>query len=331
MRRGWVQRLRAVALGATVLALLAGGVVAGWFARDRFGEHTSLVTVQRPLTIVRERSTAAGTIPNVLGLSRDGARQVLGDAGFDLAQVSVKTQPYAGEPGVVIGQDPAPGETSSAVTTLTVAEPGTTPKLNGLVLDDARRRLSALGATVTIRSRYDAGATVGSVLQTDPAAGQPLANRVELVVAEPPSSVFLSDLSAVNSSCNSDSVYVGGVERTHSLVCQPGEGSPSEISYVLNRRVDELKALVGIADRSGTDTPVVFQMFVDGRLIGRYPVTFGKTVQVAVPVSGALRLRIVVASGKPGPSGTQVEAVVGDGRLVGGTSAIDALTAEARP
>jgi hypothetical protein len=331
-RSRWLRRLRIVAVASTTIALAAGGAVAGWYGRDRFGSHETNITVQRPITVMQAQVQATNTMPNVLGLDRNSARQALADAGVDLSRVTFGEQPYAGVPGIVINQDPpAAGSVTSAAVMLTVSAPGTMPKLVGLELDTARSELSTMGATVLVRSRYEAGAAEGSVLATDPANGQPLAERVKLVIAEPASSVFLDQLSAINSSCSSNSVYVAGVQRPHSLVCEPGQDSPAEMDYVLNRRVSTFQAVVGVGDTGASDTPVAFRIFVDGRLAFSTTLPFGSSKPVSVPVVGALRIRLVAAVPKQGPSDSQVEGVFGNARFLGGSSAIDQLTAEAHP
>jgi archaellum component FlaG (FlaF/FlaG flagellin family) len=332
-RRGrWPRRLRIVAVVSTAVALLAGGVVAGWWGRDRFGTHETNITVQRPITVSEGQTQAASAMPNVLGLGRDSARQALADAGVNLSTVKIREQAYAGLPGVVIDQNPpAAASLPSGAATLTLSAPGTMPKLVGLALDAARSELSQMGATVLVQTRYQAGAAEGSILETDPASGQPLAERVKLVIAEPASSVFLDQLNAINSSCSSNSVYVAGVQRQHSLVCEPGQDSPAQMEYVLNRRVTTFQAVVGIGDTGASDTPVSFRIFVDGRLAFSTTLPFGSSKPVSIPVVGALRVRMVASVSKTGPSGSQVEAVFGNARFLGGSSAIDQLTAEAHP
>lgn len=319
-------------MSATAVALLAGGAVIGWLGRDRFGTHETIVTVERPITVAGATpASAKATMPDVVGLDRESALQSLADAGIGLAHVSLEQQTYAGVPGIVINQVPAPASTSPKGATLTLSTPGSMPRLAGMQLDAARTSLSQMGATVAVRRRYEAGASEGSVLETDPAAGQPLQERVGLVVAEPSSSVFLDQLSAVQSNCSADAVYVGGIERQHSLVCEPEEGSPAEVDYVLNRRVSEIQLTVGVGDTGATDTPVVFRVLVDGRTAFSATLPFGSAKAVSVPLDGALRLRLVAAVPRQGASAQQVVAVFGSARLVGGSSSIDALTAEAHP
>jgi hypothetical protein len=331
-RRRWLRRIRFVALCSTGVALLAGGAVAGWWGRDRFGTHETVFTVERPITVASATpGSAKATMPSVVGLDRQSALQALADAGIRLAQVSTKEQAYAGVPGIVIAQDPAPESAAPRAPSLILSAPGVMPRLTGLSLDAARTALSQMGATVAVRRRYEAGAAEGSVLETVPAAGQPLAERVGLVVAEAASSVFLDQLAAVQSDCSSDSVYVAGVERPHSLVCQPQQGSPAEIDYVLNRRVTRFDVTLGTGDAGATDAAVAFRLYVDGRLALSDTLPFGTARAVSVPLDGALRLRLVAAVPKQGASGDQVVAVFGAARLVGGSSAIDALTTEAHP
>jgi hypothetical protein len=310
------------------VTLLAGGIVLGWWAHGRWRSGDTTVVVERPVQILRERAVATGTMPDVVGLTRAAALQALGDAGADLSRVSIAERAYAGDPGVVISQAPDPTSALSAAPKITLSAPGTMPQIVGVPVDRARTTLSALGASVVVEMRYEAGASENTVLDVSPAPGHPLTAHARIAAAEPASSVFLDQLSAIDSSCSSDTAYVGGVERARALVCTPGEGAPAAMEYVLNREVTRFEAVVGIADRSASDTPVTFRVLVDGRSRFLATLPFGTAKRVSVPVAGALRVRIEAAVAKQGPSGREAEAVIASARFVGGRTAIDRLTAE---
>ena len=316
-----------MALSASGIALLAGGIVAGWYGRDRFRTDPT-VTIRRSLTVVGQSAQHAAGMPDVIGLASNSARQAIADAGIDLSKVTVVEQPFAAYPGVVIDQRPEAAAPLPSSAVLVVAKAGKTPALEGYTADGARQALSQLGASVTIRTIYQAGTAENTVLATDPAAGQPLAQRVTLTVAEAPSSVFLDQLSAINSSCDTTSIYVNGTNRPDSIVCNPSHDYPAEADYALNRKVTSFQAVVGLGDSGATDTPVTFEVWVDGKLAYSGTFNFGRARWITVPTAGALRLRLRAIVPRQGNSGETVQAAFGGAKFVGGQSAISRLTTE---
>jgi hypothetical protein len=326
----WLRRLALIAFGASVAAVLFSAVFSGWQLHDWVsGKPTVHVTVNRPIKVMKEQSASVDTMPSLLGLTEQRARQVLADASVDLKRVSTTMQPYAGEQGVVIGQTPLSGSSlGSSAIVLTVSTPAKMPPLEGMSLDGARDMLTQIGASVLVETRYQPSTKENTVLETRPAVGAPLTDRATLVIAEPPSAVFLSQLQSISSSCGAETLNVAGVSRSDALVCQPGEDSPSVMEYLLNRRVAEFQTVLGLGDRGARDASVTFRVFVDGRRATLVTLAFGQTQKITIPVVSALRIRIEAAINRPSQSDEEVQAVFANARFLGGQSAIDELIAE---
>ena len=333
MRARFWRRLLVLVVGLTSVAVLGGAVFLGWWLHGRLAkDRTAVVNVNRPIRVAEPSLPSVGTaVPNVLGLDVQTARQVFVDAGIDPKRLETTGQPYAGEQGIVISQDPASGSSvGTGKLTLTLSTSAQMPKLVGGTLTEARAALAGLGASVAVTARYQPNTTENTVLETEPKVGAPLRERATLVVAEPPSSVFLNELRPINSSCGTQTVNAAGVERPNAFDCEPGQGSPSVMEYLLNRRVASFAAVLSLGDRGGTDTPVTFVVIVDGKRKLALTLRFGEARAINVPVVGALRLRLVASAGKLGSSGEQPQAVVANARLLGGRTAIDSLVSESK-
>lgn len=327
-----LRRIVIAAASLSALAILLGAIYLGWQSHEWFSPRRATyvtVTVNRPIKVVKAQRNHAGLMPNVLGLQVDTARQVLADAGVDPAAVTTTDQPYAGETGLVIDQEPASGATVSAPVKLVLSAPATMPKLVGQTVVAARDTLARIGTSAFVKTRYDAGASEGSVLETDPAEGESLSDRATLIVSEAPSSVFLTQLRSITSSCGTETLNVAGAQQKDALVCSPSQGSPSVMEYLLNGHVASFQATIGLGDRGESTVPVTFRVVVDGQPIAIRTVGFGRSRTISVPVRGALRIHLEAAVGVAASSAsTSVQAAWGDARLLGGRSAIDNLIAE---
>lgn len=331
--RSRLRRLVIAALGLSLAAVLAGCVLLGWLLNGWLRSEPPprvAVTVTRPVTVLEAETQQVGSMPGLLGLDEATARQVLLDAGIDVESVSTKEQPYAGVPRLVVDQAPAAGtQVGPDGIVLTLSRAATVPQLVGADLTEARDALAELGASVRIETRYEPEATENAVLETDPAAGAPLTGSVAIVVAEPASSVFLTELDPIDSNCYSETLNVAGQERPDALVCKPYDPSyPRAAEYLLNGRVASFVATLGLGDRGAADPPVTFRVFLDGQLKFEAVLKFGREKTIEIPAVGALRLRIETAVTSSDSSGGYVLAVFGDARLLGGRAAIDDLVAE---
>jgi beta-lactam-binding protein with PASTA domain len=328
-RAGRVARLVVTGMALATIGTCLALVYAGWWLHERDPGKPVSVAIKRPITVIRDAGAASGSVPNVLGLDVDTARQAMIDAGVDPARVATEERPYAGEAGLVVSQRPAPGARRQDRVLLAVSARAQMPAVAGDQIRAARERLADLGARVVVRSRFDSGAAEGTVLSTRPAEGEVLSDSATLTVAEASSSVFLSQLESVSSDCSvEEELTMNGRAVKNPLTCSPSSDYASEMEYVLNRRVARFVATVGLGDRGGDRVPARFRVVVDGRMVATRTVAFGQIARIAVPVAGALRLRLETRMASGREQDDSPIATWGNARLLGGQSAIDALIKE---
>ncbi|MEY2421056.1 MAG: eukaryotic-like serine/threonine-protein kinase [Acidimicrobiaceae bacterium] len=327
------RRLQVGASLAVIVGLIAAGGSTGWWLRGR-----QIDKQLRPVVV----NVAAGTattvpsdrpMPSLAGLSEGDARAALAFIGVTGSAVTVTPTAAAGPGGVVVGQDPPPGATvkAGAAVTLKISAPATVPDVVGKTETEARAALSALGARVQRKETFDPNAAQGAVLAIEPAAGAPLTDEVTITVAEAPSSVFLTELKPVKTNCSTGTATVKGSDVKSALTCGPSANaaSPAVVDYAVNGSVTRFDATFGQSDRAETRFSVQFQTFVDDQLVDTQTVAFGQTVDISIPISGALRVRVemVVAADPKSCCGSGVRAVLANARFVGAPDAIDALVA----
>ena len=326
-------RYRVAGVLVVVLGIATLGAWGGWKLRDSRAEPVPApvevnVEVSRPVLVLDQAVQRAATMPNIVGLSRDQAQQVLIDAGLDVEAIDEVGAPYAGAADQVIGQQPPAGAPVGDVVVLTVSQATAVPEMIGATIDDARDVLVPLGVRVTVASTYVAGQPEGVVLASAPAAGEPLGTELTLTVAEAASSVFLGDLRAVDTSCSRTEIIINTGRHENSLVCSPSYDDVESVEFVLNRRVEVFEATIGLADRSATTVPVVFRVFVNDVLAFEVAMAYGSTKEISVPMTDALRLRLDIVRGGAFEACCDTEAGWGSARVAGAQSAIDALIDE---
>jgi PASTA domain/NPCBM/NEW2 domain len=322
-------RLRRAAIALGAVTVLIWAIVFGWFLNDWFGDDEEVVAVDRPVRVYAPEAVVAGQVPNVIGLSEEEARRVFSDAGIDLNTVSTHTVPYVGPTDLVVRQSPASGSSiEDDPIVLDVSESARMPDLTGEGEGEAKASLSTLGARTSVVSQYQPGATEGEVLSTDPPSGETIVDKATLHVAEPLSSIFLTELSPVESSCRAgEEGVVAGETQTEAIVCQPEAGANARAAtYVLGGQVEALHAVIGLDDRGASTVPVEFRVYVDGEPTLTKRLDFGESMPIEVPLLGKFQLRLEAAAAGVSSAGSPpVKAVFGEPRLVGSRSAIDLL------
>lgn len=154
-----------------------------------------------------EPAPERATVPDLSGKTQSQAAAALLVAGLKLGAVT--KIPGKGDPGKILGQDPAAGakvEKGSAVAVQmgAVADPVMVPvpALVGLRLEDAKARLAQAGLKPGAVTSKVAAGKGGEVLSQDPAAGASVkeGTPVRLVVGEepPPEPVAVPDLGGVS-------------------------------------------------------------------------------------------------------------------------------------
>jgi serine/threonine-protein kinase len=129
------------------------------------------------------------SVPDVIGFEVEQARLVLEAAGLRPGELD--EVPNAADAGVIVATRPPTGATRPSGTRIgLVVSRGPAdiriPDVQGLELDEARRRLEAAGLRVgTVTSRVDRG-RAGLVLLQRPGAGimSPHEGRVDLVISK---------------------------------------------------------------------------------------------------------------------------------------------------
>ena len=318
-RRPW-RRLAVFGVVLLLLGVLALGAGIGW---------TTHAAVDRPdladttVQVVAAPTDAAGgpaEVPDVRGLALVDAQQALADAGLDPAALSTVDAPSALDAGSVVRQDPVGGSPASGPVTLFVAVSGTVPALVGTAVDAAVAALTELGVAARVVQTYDPAVAEGTVLALDPPAGSALPKDLQVTVAGPPSSVFLTDLDA-QGGCSTGEAASNGTTYTHALTCSAGS-APRATTYLLDRLGTTLDGTLGVLDRGDTGFTGRVVVRGDGRELFSGDVRFGAATPFSVPVGGVLQLSVEVVA----TSGTSGSVVLGDARVVGAPDAIDTLS-----
>lgn len=197
---------RSRALRITALALAAAAVLGGTFVAGWATANTLVVAAQdreapeaRVITLPDSAMRGAARMPDVRGLSEADAQQALVDAGIDASIITTAERPSAGAAGRVIEQIPAFGTVNPSLVSITISTGATIPETAGRPAAEVIGDLQRLGARVVQTRVYEPSAVIGDAVRTDPAAGQPLPETVELFIADTPSERSLQDFDTVGS------------------------------------------------------------------------------------------------------------------------------------
>jgi NPCBM/NEW2 domain-containing protein/PASTA domain-containing protein len=288
--RRW--RRRFAALGLVVLlvaAACAGGVWLGWrWAVDRD------VAVADTAAAPAATADDVTRVPDVRGLAIADAKQALADSGTDPAAITVVEVAAALAPGTVVAQDPVGGETVTGHTELKVAKEAVMPAAAGhderAVVDE----LSAFGARVRVEQRYVPSAKTGTVVETRPAPGQPVPLDVTVVVAAPPSSVYVDEVALLSGGCSAGELKINGGAHRHGLTCSVGREATIEV--LLDRGVTRIAGVVGIPDTGEQADAVTLVVAGDGRELARVEPRYGADSPIDLDTTGVLRLTMTVTA-----------------------------------
>jgi hypothetical protein len=307
----------AIATAAGVL-LISVGFVGGWAANDRIQAARS---EPGPSVIeIPARADLDGIMPDIRGLNVADARQVIVDVGFDPNTIEVSGVPWAGDPDLVISQDPVVGEHVTGTISLKISEAARVPDVIGQNHRDAIDVIRALGAEPEVVEAFDLQAPTGSVLSIEPAVGELLPRTVRVTVAQPGSALYLNKLRAVSGSCSSTEAQINAQAYKQSLRCGTGTTkSPRTTVWLLNRKVQVISGVIGINDKDDPGLVVDVTVIGDGQVLGTYTTSYAHPAEVNLAVPGVLRLEVQATSGK------SANVVLGDWILKGTTEDIDAL------
>ncbi|GJM36785.1 MAG: hypothetical protein DHS20C19_01520 [Acidimicrobiales bacterium] len=264
--------------------------------------------------------------PSVVGLTQDQARAVFVDAGLSDDDVRVERIDTAGDTGLVIDQDPRPAEPLIGEVVLFVSRQAATPDLVGMETADARDALVEFGARGVIVREYVEGATPETVVETTPAAGEPLAHEVELLVAEPPAALFLTELSSAESGggCQRSDGQVNGTIFDDSLTCTPDRANVDDLEYALNRQLSRLDTTIGVSDLADETAVVTFRVIADDRP-EEWTLGFGESQEISIDLTDVLRVRFEVTRVAATDDSGGVTIGWGTPVLLGSIESVDAM------
>lgn len=313
--RSWIRRV-AVALAA--LALLFLGAAGGQLLWPR------QVVVQQ--VDANDHDPETVTMPHVLGLPEQDARAAIADAGYTQT-ITTTQRAAAGDPGSVLRQTPAPQAVidSSTAIELVVSTPAAMPDLVASTQQLAQAEVERLGGAAQFVTVVDASHSPGTILSTEPSAGEAMPQIVRLRVASGGVALPLTDLSPLERDrCSSTSnALIDGRTFASSLVCTPRAGSPARATYAVSRKAGYLRFTLGVPDRANdTHAIATVTVVVDDKVALREEARFGTSQQHTVPLSDALRMEILVeAAGKD----ARPEVAFGDVALMGLATDLDQL------
>lgn len=325
------RRRRVIITSVGVVGLLAMGGALGW----RIARRTYERPVNRVEVVVPPRSASEGAgsedvpliTPDVIGLDVETARAAVLDAGFAADAVTTREVDHTAAAGTVIRQDPSRGARDPKTVVLDVARSGSMPDLAGRTLSEASNELRARG--VSISTRYvTAGAAAGTVLSTDPPAGQPLTVSATVVAVAPAESLPLVTVRPETMQCENlraGAQIAGGRTGTGFQCSAPTSGS-RQISYLLTAGLDRVSATVGILDSSPPGSSAGLDVVIDGSVAQHHDLIFGKSASVDVAIGGHVSMAFVVsAPATPNPSGGTAVVGIAKPRVSGSADAITAF------
>lgn len=262
-------------------------------------------------------------MPDVRGLDRATAEQVLADSGVPLTAISVHDTPSVITPGLIVEQDPAFGASSFPKVELGIAVPVTMPKLQGETKDAAVDVLSGFGASVELTYQYSKEAVPGSVISSTPKPGKPLDTTAVLAIATSGSTLSLGELDPIRGTCDGGADGpIDGVSYATVLACAGDDGVAGTTTWRLSKTTDRVTATIGISDDAEPGTQASFKILVDGEVVSSGVVAFGAPETIDLSCSGAIQLSLRIKS----KSATEGDVVLGDPLLYGSDEALTRLS-----
>lgn len=158
-------------------------------------EAGSRVSKSMKVDMVVSKGQSLVTVPDCRGLSLDGARAKIEEAGLKAGSVNEEFSTSVAA-GKVSSQEPAPGEKVAEGSTVALAvskgpEMVVVPNVVGQAKDAAVQQLKDKGLEALVQEVSDAAKTEGTVFEQNPAAGQSIARggKVTISVAVKPQQV----------------------------------------------------------------------------------------------------------------------------------------------
>jgi len=310
-----------IACVLTAVALFLGGSALGWQLANRTISASTDAEARPHDEAAAVARLDAVIMPEVRGLSRADAEQVIADAGLS-ATVEFADAQSALPEGIVVTQEPLSGTTDPAKVVLGISVPAVMPDLVGADREEAIDALSDLAVAARIVFAYAPDADPGDIIATDPLPGQPLGMAATVTVAARGTALSLLDVGMSRDGCSTKrDIVVAGVDEDEGIVCDLARGTGSAL-WLLKGKADRLTATISLVDDSDPAGSAHVQVLADGASLLDERVGFGKTIAVDASVSGVLQLRVVVSNEGDGA----VAVAVTDPVIVGADQAMAELT-----
>jgi hypothetical protein len=336
-RRPILRLLVAVLLGLT--GVFVSGAYVGWSTADVAGGRSStspgpedrLVPEVIELRIPTFSGDEALPMPDVRGLDLETALAVLSDTVLRGDEPMILSVPWAGPPGIVVGQHPAFGARSRVGVRILVSESAVVPAVVGLPVADVVRSLQELGAQVEVVRRFEPNQPLDVVVGIEPAPGLPLPDTVRVTASERRGTLFLTRVPQVaGPTCGRAPASIGGQQFAETLRCPIGL-SDRDFEWVLSRVVGSLEGSLGLPDEASSDAVVRFEVIGDGEMLLSGVATYGSPFVIDIPTPDVLRLTIRARAEVPGQRSFFTSTLVlAEIRLVGGAEALASIQTNQR-
>lgn len=194
---------------------------------------------------------------------------------------------------------PSPKATPSPSTSATPTVPASMPDLKGLTVEAAKAKLPGQVKVNVVKVGAPNKEAPGTVLSSDPAAGEQFGDEVTLQVASAMKTIYLPDLNSIGySDISGGPIDLSGKSYAHGMYATvySGHGAkPENAEWNLGRYFDTLSGTIGLTDHS-VDANATFTVdfYLDQVLVRTETVKFGEYTDVSLDVKNALRLKIVV-------------------------------------
>ena len=223
---------------------------------------------------------------------------------------------------------------TSATATASASSTATTtmPDLVGLTTDQAKAKLPGNVKVDVVKANAPHGEKEGTVLSTDPAAGEKISDTVTLTVVGSATSsstsgstktVYLADIKATEQ-VNTDVFDLNGKSQVHGFTKIFYSASQWSTEWNLGRHFNTMSGTIGITDNS-KDSGATFtvEFYLDQELVQTETLAFGEFKDISLNVQNKLRLKIVITRTDKGSRTASVG--FGDFQLQGDSDKVPSL------
>ena len=223
---------------------------------------------------------------------------------------------------------------TSATATASASSTATTtmPDLVGLTADQAKAKLPGNVKVDVVKANAPHGEKEGTVLSTDPAAGEKISDTVTLTVAGSATSsstsgstktVYLADIKATEQ-VNTDVFDLNGKSQVHGFTKIFYSASQWSTEWNLGRHFNTMSGTIGITDNSkDSNATFTVEFYLDQELVQTETLAFGEFKDISLNVQNKLRLKVVITRTDKGSRTASVG--FGDFQLQGDSDKVPSL------